>query len=69
LKNALLHKDVFLLVKTHFNDLENKDYTNEDCKKDVLVSIKILTQEDISLIFNRSDYTTEFPNSQKPKFP
>ena len=49
-KIALQHNDVFNMVKVYFNDPEI-NYTDQDCVDDILVAIKILEQEGVTLIY------------------
>lgn len=48
---SLQHNDVFKMVKVNFSNPEI-DYTDEDCVDDILVAIKILEQEGVTLTFN-----------------
>ena len=50
-KISLQEKDVFKMVKVYFNDPENA-YSDQDCRNDILVAIKILEQEGVTLVFN-----------------
>ena len=49
-KIALQHDDVFQMLKVYFND-PDIDYQDENCKEDILVSVKILESEGVNLIF------------------
>lgn len=50
-KVSIQQNDVFKMVKVYFSDPEF-DYTDQDCMDDILVAIKILEQDDVTLIFN-----------------
>ena len=50
-KISLQENDVFKMVKVYFNDPENA-YSDQDCRNDILVAIKILEHDDVTLIFN-----------------
>ncbi|WP_156831972.1 hypothetical protein [Kaistella palustris] len=50
-KIALQHEDVFKMLKIYFND-PDVDYQDENCKEDILVSLKILETEGVNLTFN-----------------
>lgn len=54
-KIALYHDDVFQMLKVYFDD-EGIDYQDENCKEDILVSIKILESEGVNLIFNPKSF-------------
>ena len=49
-KISLQENDVFKMVKVYFNDPENA-YSDQDCRNHILVAIKILEQEGVTLIF------------------
>ncbi len=70
LKNALIHNDVFLLIEAFFNSPKEDNYTNENCKSDILLEIQLLEIENINLTFNRADYnTSNFWGKDRPKLP
>lgn len=50
-KVSIHQNDVFKMVELYFSDPEI-DYTDEDCIDDILIAIKILEQEGVTLIFN-----------------
>ncbi|KIA89574.1 hypothetical protein [Kaistella jeonii] len=56
-KIALQHDDVFQMVKVYFND-SNSNYKDENCKEDLLISIKILESEGVNLIFDAESFGT-----------
>jgi hypothetical protein len=70
LKNSLIHNDVFIILETYFNYPKNKNYNNVNCKKDILINIELLENENINLEFNRADYN-HYQNLKKsrPKLP
>lgn len=51
-KVSIHQNDVFKMVELYFSDPEI-DYTDEDCIDDILIAIKILEQEGVTLIFER----------------
>lgn len=50
-KVSLQQKDVFEMIKVSLNDSEVV-YSDQDCRNDILVAIKILEQEGVTLVFN-----------------
>ncbi|AZI32992.1 hypothetical protein [Kaistella carnis] len=50
-KVSLQQNDVFKMVKLYCNDSEVV-YSDQDCRNDILVAIKILEQEGVTLVFN-----------------
>ena len=50
-KVSLQQNDVFEMIKVSLNDSEFV-YSDQDCRNDILVAIKILEQDDVALIFN-----------------
>ena len=46
-----MQNDVFKMVKLYFNDLQT-DYSDQDCKNDILVALEILKNEGVNLSFN-----------------
>ena len=48
---SLQQKDVFEMIKVSLNDSEVV-YSDQDCRNDILVAIKILEQEGVTLVFN-----------------
>lgn len=50
-KVSLQQKDVFKMIKVSLNDSEVV-YSDQDCRNDILVAIKILEQEGVTLVFN-----------------
>ena len=48
---SLQQNDVFKMIKVSLNDSEFV-YSDQDCRNDILVAIKILEQDDVALIFN-----------------
>ena len=50
-KVSLQQNDVFEMIKVSLNDSEVV-YNNQDCRNDILVAIKILEQDDVTLVFN-----------------
>lgn len=65
-KVSLHQNDVFKMVKVYFNDPEII-YTDQDCMDDILVSIKILEQEGVTLTFD-PDTFVDIPLF-RPKLP
>lgn len=54
-KVSLQQNDVFKMVKLYFNDQEII-YTDQDCRNDILVAIKILEQEGVTLTFDPDNF-------------
>ena len=54
-KIALQHDDVFKMLKVYFND-PDIDYQDENCKEDILISIKILENEGVKLTFDPENF-------------
>ena len=50
-KVSLQQNDVFEMIKVSLNDSEVV-YSDQDCRNDILVAIKILEQEGVTLVFN-----------------
>ena len=50
-KVSLQQNDVFEMIKVSLNDSEVV-YSDQDCRNDILVAIKILEQDDVTLVFN-----------------
>ena len=50
-KVSLQQKDVFEMIKVSLNDSEVV-YSDQDCRNDILVAIKILEQDNVTLVFN-----------------
>ena len=50
-KVSLQQKDVFEMINVSLNDSEVV-YSDQDCRNDILVAIKILEQEGVTLVFN-----------------
>ena len=48
---SLQQNDVFKMIKVSLNDSEFV-YSDQDCRNDILVAIKILEQEGVTLVFN-----------------
>lgn len=48
---SLQQNDVFEMIKVSLNDSEVV-YSDQDCRNDILVAIKILEHDDVTLIFN-----------------
>ena len=65
-KVSIHQNDVFKMVKVYFSNPEI-DYTDEDCRKDILVAIKILEQEGVTLTFD-PDTFVDIPLF-RPKLP
>ena len=51
-KVSIHQNDVFKMMKHYFSDLEI-DYNDQDCMDDILLALKILEQEGVTLIFER----------------
>lgn len=68
MKNALLHEDVFILVKEelkyYFEDFSDDNYRNT-----IQSMIAISEAEGVSLTFNREDNDYNPPKRQPPKLP
>lgn len=56
-KIALQHDDVFQMLKIHFND-PDIDYKDENCKDDILMSIKVLEDDGVNLVFDPESFGT-----------
>ena len=56
LKNALQHEEIFLFFKTFYFYPDLSECSDEDCKDYIVLAIKILEGEGVSLVFNREDY-------------
>lgn len=70
LRNALLHNDVFLAIKTFYTHPEIPDFSDEECIRDIFESIKDLEQRGVNLVFNREDYNSGlFDPKSRPKLP
>lgn len=54
-KVSLQQNDVFKMVKLYFSDQEII-YTDQDCRNDILVAIKILEQEGVTLTFDPNNF-------------
>ena len=54
-KVSLQQNDVFKMVKLYFNDSEVV-YSDQDCRNDILVAIKILEQEGVTLTFDPNNF-------------
>ena len=65
-KVSIHQNDVFKMVKVYFNDPEII-YTDQDCRNDILVAIKILEQEGVTLTFD-PDTFVDIPLF-RPKLP
>ena len=50
-KVSIHQNDVFEMIKVSLNDSEVV-YSDQDCRNDILVAIKILEQEGVTLVFN-----------------
>ena len=51
-KVSIHQNDVFKMMKHYFSGLEI-DYNDQDCMDDILLALKILEQEGVTLIFER----------------
>ena len=65
-KVSLQQKDVFEMIKVSLNDSEVV-YSDQDCRNDILVAIKILEQEGVTLTFD-PDTFVDIPLF-RPKLP
>lgn len=65
-KVSINHHDVFKMIKVYFNDPE-ADYTDQNCMDDILLSIKILEHEGITLNFDPDAFAESPPF--RPKLP
>lgn len=65
-KIALQHDDVFQMVKVYFND-PDINYQDENCKDDILMSIKVLEEYGVNLIFDAESFI-DIPQF-RPKLP
>lgn len=54
-KIALQHDDIFKMLKVYFND-PDIDYQDENCKEDILISLKILENEGVNLTFDPESF-------------
>ena len=54
-KVSLQQNDVFKMMKHYFSNIEI-DYDDLDCRDDILLSLKILEQDDVTLTFDPNNF-------------
>lgn len=70
LKCSITKIEVFEMIKSYYSLPKDIDYHDDDCRKDILINIEQLENENINLVFNKADYNHyESLTKWRPKLP